>query len=160
MKKEVKGIDEIIEMWVLLTQAGEATCKARQQELNQYGISSIQANLLHTIKYLGEEATPVNLSKKLIREHNSITTILQRMEAKGLIKRKKNKKTEGRSRIKIVLTEKGEKITEMSTKRESIYDIFSCISEEERPKLMAYLRTIRSHALNVARMTDDLLFPP
>ena len=133
-------------LWVLLCQARDAVFKARNKELSQFDISAVQAAVLFVIKTIEEEATPTGISRWLLRQPHTISTLLTRMEKEGLVTKAKNlgKKRE----IKITLTEKGEQAYGQSLKRESIREVMSYLSEEERQQLSSSLEKIRDKALN------------
>ena len=131
------------DMIVLLHHVRDMTYKAREKELNKYGITPTQSAILDTIKLFEVnkvEVTIDKLARHLFRAHHTISTILTRMENDGLIR-----KVSGggkRRRIDIVLTEKGEEAYLHSLKRESYLEVASCLSVEERKQLVAFLEKL------------------
>jgi DNA-binding MarR family transcriptional regulator len=57
----------------------------------------------------------------------------------------------------ITLTEKGKEAYRQSLKRESIHEILSCLSEEEREQLWSILKKLRDRALE--RLTSEVILP-
>ena len=64
-----------------------------------------ESTILIHIDKLGKKATPVELSRQLLRKHHSITGLLLRMEKKGLIIR--NKDLKRKNMIRVSMTDKG-----------------------------------------------------
>ena len=65
---DFRSVDEEYSLWVLLSQAADATLRARQKELDRYGISTVEAAVLFTIQAIGDRATPAEISRWLLRE--------------------------------------------------------------------------------------------
>ena len=131
------------DMIVLLHHVRDITFRAREKELNQYGITPTQSAILDTIKLFEankEKVTIDKLARHLFRAHHTISTILTRMENDGLIR----KVTSGgkRRRIDIIFTEKGQEAYLHSLKRESYLKVASCLSVEERRQLVALLEKL------------------
>ncbi len=70
-------------LWILLSQTRTAIFKAREKELGQYGITVVEAGAYFTIKSIGGQTTPAQISRWLFREHHTITALLNSMERKG-----------------------------------------------------------------------------
>jgi len=141
---EVLDKDQDFRLWTLLTRTRDAIFKARARELNTGGISSIQAGALFAIRVLGNEATPAELSRWLLREPHSVSGLISRMEAEGLIKKVKD--LPRKNMVRVELTEKGQQAYEHSTKRASINRIMSSLSEKKKQQLSSYLETLRGKA--------------
>ena len=88
--------DEYFLLWVLIAQTKDAILRARERDYARYGITNDRRAVLYAIERNGGSATPVEISRNLFRELHSVTEMLKRMEADGLITREK---TSGRSRI-------------------------------------------------------------
>lgn len=83
--KNYSFVDQDYELWVLLHQPRDAVFKAREKELSPYGISTMQAAVLFIILAIGNEATPTEISRWLLREPHSVSNLLSRMEKEGLV---------------------------------------------------------------------------
>ena len=99
--------------------------------------------VLYVIESNGGSATPVEISRRLLRELHSVTEMLKRMEADGLITRET---TSGRSRIEAGITEKGTDVFNRSLLIETDKRVFSVLTKRERERLMASLTKIRSRS--------------
>jgi DNA-binding MarR family transcriptional regulator len=135
-------------LWVLLHQVKDAIHKAREQELRQYGITAIEAAALYIIQTIGDEATPVEISRWLFREHHTVTALLKRMQLKGLIT--KTKDLDRKNRWRVSLTEKGQNACHQSSKIDSIHGVMSTLSQNERQRFESYLRKLRDQAMQYA----------
>lgn len=148
--KSSSHVDEDFKLWVLLGQASDAVPKARQKELDQYGISTMQAAVLFVIQAIGNEATPAEISRWLFRESHSVSALLNRMEKEGLVR--KTNDLDRKNLVRVSITEKRQQAYDKSTKRKSIRKIMSSLSEDERQQLRSCLEKLRNRALRELRM--------
>ena len=137
--------DRDFRLCVLLIRTRDAIFKARAKELSAGSISNIQAAVLLVAQALGNEATPAELSRWLLREPHSVSGLIDRMQAEGLVKKVKD--LPKRNMVRVELTEKGQKAYEHSKGRATIHRIMSSLSEEDKQQLSSYLETLRSKAL-------------
>ncbi|MDP2918698.1 MAG: MarR family transcriptional regulator [Dehalococcoidia bacterium] len=150
--------DQDYNLWVLMRQARDAMVKAREKELGKYGISSIQAAVLFNIQAIGPEATPAEISRRLVREPHSVSGLLGRMEKLGLIKRVKD--LPKRNMVRVVVTEKGKSAYQQSIQRLCMHEILSVLTEEEKRRLWDLLERLRDRAMKYAGIGHELSFPP
>lgn len=141
---ETPVLDEYFMLWVLIAQTKDAMLRARERDYARYGISNDRRAVLYAIDRCGGSATPVEISRHLLRELHSVTEMLKRMEADGLITREK---TSGRSRIVARITEKGLDVFNQSLHNETDRKVFSVLTKRERERLAASLTKIRSRVL-------------
>ena len=127
-------------LWLMLANARDAIQELRKKELRKYGISPQQAGILFRIKILGGNTTPAELSRLSFRKANTTTVILKRMTVNGLVKKRIDRKRKNSKRI--TLTEKGERLYQIATRRESIYKAFSGLSKEQLEQLHDILQII------------------
>ena len=147
--------DRDFKLWTMLYQARDIILKARNKELYKYGLSFMQASILFAIEANGGKTSSNELNKWIFREPNTIHGLVIRLEKNGLISRTK---VSGKKNLReITLTEKGKEAYRQSTKRESIHEILSCLSEEERKQLYATLQKLRDTALK--SITSEVLLP-
>jgi DNA-binding MarR family transcriptional regulator len=148
MKSTLSG-DQDYDLWVLLRRTTQVVLKARNRELAAYGISASKASVLFIVQAIGHEATPAEISRYLLREPHSISGLLSRMERQGLVTKVKD--VDKKNLVRILLTEKGRRAYYQSTKRETIHNVMSVLSEEERQVLTSCLERIRDKALKEPR---------
>jgi len=140
--KNISPMDEDYNLWVLLHQTTDAALRARQKELDQFGISVIEVGVLLAIQTIGKEATPSEISRRIFREPHSVSALLNRMEKKGLVKRTQD--LDRKNLVRVSITEKGRQAYDKSTGRKSIHKIISSLSEEERQQLRSCLEKLRN----------------
>jgi DNA-binding MarR family transcriptional regulator len=152
------GVNEGFELVRLLNQARDATYKARQKELNEYGIHVRRGAVLSAVNALGDRATPVEIARWLIRERNSVSELLDKMERDGLVKKVRD--LERKNRVRAVLTDKGRQAYNKVIGGESICKIMSSLTQEERQRLMSYLMTLRYVVLKECGIEHSALLLP
>ena len=131
--------------WILLLQTRDALLQAREKELSQYGISAEQAWVLFTVQAIGHSPTLTEISRWIFRKPNTVFSLLERMERKGLVKKTKN--SVRKNLVRVELTEKGQQAYYQATKMKSIHKVMSCLSEEDRQQLNLYLSKLREKQL-------------
>lgn len=135
-----RNTDRDFALWALIIQARDLLFKARDDELNQYGITAVEARALFIIHLIGEQATPAMISRWMLREHNTVTALLTRMEHKGLITRAKD--PDKKNSWRIGLTTKGEKAYQNSQVRDALRRILSVLDDSERETTIKALQKI------------------
>ncbi len=78
--------DTDYDLYRLLAQTRTLLSRVREKELYRYGILGRHAAALQAIQAIGDKATPAEVSRWLCREPHTISSLLGRMEEKGLIK--------------------------------------------------------------------------
>jgi MarR family transcriptional regulator, organic hydroperoxide resistance regulator len=149
--------DKDQDLWLLLTHARYAIFRAREKELQRYGISPEQASLLFTVRAMENKATPAALARYLLRQPHTISALVDRMTQKGLVKKAKD--LERRNLVRVAITEKGQKAYDNSVKRGSIRRIMSTLSPEEKKKFREYLEKLYGQARKEIGMDIDKLPP-
>lgn len=137
--------DQNYNLYRLLAQTRTLLSRVREKELGRYGILARHAAALHAIQAIGDRATPAAVSRWLCREPHTVSSLLVRMEEKGLIKRTKD--MDKKNLVRLTLTEKGLKAYEQSVERESIHELMSSLSQEEYQQLKSILEKLRSKAI-------------
>ena len=90
----------------------------------------MQAGVLFILDAIEGKATPTEISRWLLREPHTVSVLLTRMEREGLVSKAKDPGK--KSTVTVTLTEKGRQALGQSRERESIREIMSCLSDEER----------------------------
>ena len=140
---------EEYEIWGLLSQVSDAMLKARGSELSPFGLTSVQAGVMYVVKVLqskGIPATPSEISRWVVREPHTISTLLVRMQKHGLVTLARS--SQGRPQVLVSLTEKGEDLYRGQTEsRRVIPEILETLSPEERRQFRSFLERLRQRAL-------------
>jgi DNA-binding MarR family transcriptional regulator len=134
--------DQDRQLWTLLNQTHHAIWRAREKELDDTGLSAIQAGVLFFVSTVEEPVTPALLSRSLHREPHTISGLLTRMEKQGLVRRVKDLKR--KNQVRIVLTSKGKKAYEQQNRMGVINEILAALSQGERASLNACLEKLRN----------------
>jgi len=144
-------------LWLLLEQTRNAIYKARDLELEEYGVSTVQAGVMFVIHTMGGRTRPADIARWLVREPHSISGLLSRMERDGLLSRVPD--LERKNAVSIVLTDYGREICRKTFQRESVKQILSCLEEDDRKHLMKSLVHLRERALKDRRIRNKPPFP-
>jgi DNA-binding MarR family transcriptional regulator len=136
--------NEYFVLWALIAQTKDAILRARERDYARFGISNDRRAVLFVIQRSGGHATPVEIARALFRELHSVTEMLKRMEADGLVTRSKGS---GRSKVEVQLTEKGLDVFTQSLHNETDKRIFSVLTKKERERLASSLWKLRRKVL-------------
>lgn len=149
--------DPDFNLWVLLSQTRDAIFRVRQAELSQYGITGIEAFALLILFDLGDTATPAELSRRMFREHNTVTALLSRMQRKGLVRKRRDR--ERKNVWRIALTDRGRQAYEASVQRDVLHRVLGVLSGDEKREFEQHLRSLRAQALKQLVVEPTLVLP-
>jgi DNA-binding MarR family transcriptional regulator len=138
--------DKYYGVWLLLILVKDAIHRARQQELREVGITSSEAGILFYARALGNRATPAEISRHLFKRPHGISTLINRMERKGLVRKVND--LDRKNLVRVELTEKGQQAYNHASKRAVIHRVISSLSEEEIRQLSFSLEKLRSSAFD------------
>ena len=145
-------------LWQMIRRTDRVIYKARQKELDRYGISADTASALFTVLRLGNQATPAEIARQLFLERNSVSEQLTRMEKDGLIS--KSRDLARRNAVRIEVTDKGYAAYLQSAKRRATKKIMSLLTTDEQEQLWSLLARLRDGALRQLRAKSQTLYPP
>jgi DNA-binding MarR family transcriptional regulator len=160
MVDKLKVQDESFEAWWLLHQVRDVTYRVRSRELNKYGITFEQAAILFILKVmekLQKKPTPGEIAKGMLKEPDSISKILTRMEKQGLIN--KHSGLGMKNEVFITLTKQGEEAYLHTLNRESIQSTLNTLSKEERQQLILILEKLKTKAVQELVKESESFFP-
>jgi DNA-binding MarR family transcriptional regulator len=146
----------IYSTWWMITITKRAMSKARAKELLAYGMTNEQAGVLSIVNAAAEQITPADISRAMIREPNSTTSIIYTMVKKGLLNTTKDLKR--KNMIRVSLTEQGQQMLKKISKRKTMTQIFSCLSEEEFTQLRQIMQKLQEKALEEAAIKFKPVF--
>jgi DNA-binding MarR family transcriptional regulator len=138
-----KANDPRIRLHALLDSTRDTIQKAVKLELAQYQISQSQVKVMHMLAQNDGGLTLNQLSESAIRELNSVATLINRMQKKGLVTKVKR---DGDNKTYITLTDKGMDIYNNTVTERSIMLIFDTLSEEEKKRLTSLLSKLQIRA--------------
>ena len=153
-KKNESLIKSDFDLWVLLEQTRFAICRAKELELAKINLTVIQASVLYTLRVKGGEATQKEIAEFTMRQHHSVSTLINRMIKSGLLKKVKYSGDKG---TRIAMTEKGQELYNGITDV-AIAMVFSTLAKEEKIKLAENLTILRAKARSMLGMDHVLPF--
>lgn len=115
-------------LWTLLEHSASLISRARELELAQSGITMEQMSILHALLNCGGSATIDEIAAIIVRQHNSVSTIVNRMTKANLVKKEKR---QDQKKYTVHITEKARRLVN-SAPRTSIETIFSNLSSKEK----------------------------
>ena len=150
MKKQ----DYDIELYILMGQTLDLIRKSREKELVGSGITSTQAAAITAINEMGGVTSSEQISRRTMRERNTIHELLGRMEKVGLVEKLNVYKR--KNRVKVALTNKGREASDLVNERKSIRKIMASLSDEQRHQLETYLKILFDAALKEIGSRDKI----
>ena len=104
-------------------------------------------------------ATINALSNCMIREHHTVSALINRMETKGLVN-KAIPATSRKTSAKVKLTKKGMSAYKVAADRKSIHRVVSVLNAEEKLQLRRILEKLRDAALKELAVIHHPVGPP
>jgi MarR family multiple antibiotic resistance transcriptional regulator len=138
--------DKYYSLWLLLILVKDAIHRARQQELRQVGITSSEAGILFYAQALGNRATPAEISRHLFKRPHGISTLINRMEKKGLVRKVND--LDRKNLVRVELTAKGQQAYNHASERAVIHRIISSLPKKEIQQLSSSLEKLRGRAFD------------
>lgn len=135
-------------LWVIFHQTYDLITRYEESELVETGTTREQFLALWLMKFMGEVSdNPIkvtDLASSLYRSVNSTSSLIDRMEKNGLVRKVRD--IPDRRAIRLLVTPKGDDAFEIGLKsqRPMIKRIFSTFKDEEIKKLLSLLRTLKS----------------
>ena len=158
MAVKFKLDDPQLSAWLLLHQTYNMVVKIEDTVLARIGISNQKYAALIAMKYIEGPVTPSDIAHWLDRNTNTITTLVDRMEKNGLVKRQRN--MHDRRSVRLVMTKKGKETLEAATKIgwQVVQDVLGELSEDELRRLSQMLEMVRCRAfdyLNPGKVMEE-----
>lgn len=148
-KRSIKGERqdrELYDLWRSFSQVRRAIWKTSAKELGKYGITPEQAGVLYIVRNVIPNGSQSQISRLMLMEHHTISGIVQRMEARGLVKRE----VDGARKnvFRVTITEKGEEAYRYAVKRRSVHNVMLSLTAKERQQFSVMLNKLLAAALN------------
>ena len=123
--------------------------RAREVELGQAGLSLPQAAVIYFLKIAREPLTPSKLSRLIYKEPHTLSGLLSRMEAQGLVKKTKDLKR--KNLVRVSLTKKGEESFKRQVNVRTVRNVTSCLSSKELASLNELLAKLYAKGIELLR---------
>jgi DNA-binding MarR family transcriptional regulator len=151
--RKLKKNDPEINLYILLDQTRDLVTNAVELELKHLRMTQPQVKVLTMLSREDRPVTLDELANWTLKEFNSVSTLINRMEKKGLVRKIKK---DGDLKTYIALTEKGSDLYHSQVTERSIHLIFNELSQEEKKQLKDLLMKVR----NTTRELMGLDFKP
>jgi DNA-binding MarR family transcriptional regulator len=139
--KTMKKNNPEINLYILLDQTNGIVTNAVELQLKHLRITQPQVRLLTMLSREDRPVTIEELANWTLKEFNSVSTLVNRMENKGLVKKIKK---EDDLKAYIILTDKGSDLYHKQITERSIHLIFDKLTAEEKKQLDFLLKKLRS----------------
>ncbi|HJX03586.1 MAG TPA: MarR family winged helix-turn-helix transcriptional regulator [Dehalococcoidia bacterium] len=131
-----------INLCALLDQATDIINRATELEIEPHRVTLAQARVLFLLARAkgSRGVTLTDLSKWMLREPNSVSVLISRMEKAGLLKKMRDA---AENRIFVSITPKGREMVMDRLTEKSMVLIMSALTEGEKQNLRKYLKKLR-----------------
>jgi DNA-binding MarR family transcriptional regulator len=133
----ITGPADMFTAWVLLDYTRFVISRLRDVEVAEVGLTPERAAILNILNKYGS-STVTDIADAWMRQHHSVSTLINRMAAQGLIQKIKHPK---QKEIEICITPKGKALQDKVTRR-SIEMVFSTLTPDDVQKLSQYLKLL------------------
>ena len=140
-------------LWKLMDTTRYMIFRSRERELADLGLTPEQAFTLDILQAGGGSSTINKIVSLTQRQHNSISTLIDRMAKQGMVRKTRSRRD--RRTFRVSLTEKGEGLF-ARIPRDSIKNAFSCLNTDEKNELTAYLDRV----LACVCVSTGVAYPP
>jgi MarR family transcriptional regulator, organic hydroperoxide resistance regulator len=139
--RALKKSDPLVNLYILLDQTNGIVTNAVELEIKHLRVTQPQVRILTMLSREDKPVTLDELAKWTLKEFNSVSTLINRMEKSDLVKKIKK---DGDLKTYVVLTEKGSDLYHNQVTERSIHLIFGDLSNEEKIQLDSLLMKIRN----------------
>jgi DNA-binding MarR family transcriptional regulator len=139
--RTTKKNDTEVNLYILLDQTDSIVTNAVELEIKHLKMTQPQVRVLTMLSREDKPVTLDELANWTLKEFNSVSTLINRMEKKGLVKKTK---TNGDLKTYVTLTEKGSELYHKQVTERSIHLIFEKLTAKEREQLESILKKVRN----------------
>lgn len=123
--------------------------RARELELAKVGLTIAQAGILHFLSTSKEPLTPMKLCRLMGRQPHTISALIVRMEAQGLVNTTHD--LNRKNWVRVSLTTKGQQAHKRQMAQRNARNATSCLSDIERDQLNATCKKLRARGIELIR---------
>jgi DNA-binding MarR family transcriptional regulator len=135
--------------WMAFNLARNSVYRLRELELAQFGLTVEQSTILYLLINHGGSVTAKTFEYLTLRQHHSISTLVNRMIKMNLVT--KNKSPDSK-KIEILITQHGEDLYK-KVPIHSMEMLFSSLKVKDRERLYAYLNVLLEKARSLLGIT-------
>ncbi|HSW58144.1 MAG TPA: winged helix DNA-binding protein [Dehalococcoidales bacterium] len=140
---EAKKNDRDINLYILLDQVASIVNSAIEMELKHLRVTQPQVRVLTMLSREKQPVTLEELANWTLKEFNSVSTLVNRMEKNNLVEKIKK---DGDMKTYVGLTEKGSLLYHRQVTERSIHMIFGKLSDKQKQHLEEILKSVRDTA--------------
>jgi DNA-binding MarR family transcriptional regulator len=154
-----KDVPVVVSDGVLLYQTETSLAKLVERSLLESGLSLPQMLLLGALYWDGRALVPRRIRNTLVVEAQSLTGLIDRLEAQGLARRLSHPKD--RRKIRVEITPKGRKKYDEAAERsdKTLDSFFKVLSSEERVQFRAFLNRMRAASYPLLGLSHEAAYP-
>jgi len=123
--------------------------RARNLELARIGLNMPQAEVLFCLKVSKEPMTPMKLSRMMHKQPHTVSALVHRMEAMGLLSTKRDMAR--KNWLRVSLTKKGEEAVKKWANAHEVPDAVFSLSKKEADALHSITRELHQRGLEALR---------
>jgi DNA-binding MarR family transcriptional regulator len=142
-------LNEYEKVWANLNVTYVALRRARELELARVGITIPQAGVLWFLAMSKEPLTPMKLSRLMSRQPHTLSALVTRMEAQGLVSTKKDMKR--KNWVRVSMTKKGEEAFKSQWSQRAAMNVTSCLSQKDNQALDAMCKKLHRKGTELIR---------
>jgi DNA-binding MarR family transcriptional regulator len=131
-----------VDLWWLLDRTRFAVFRLLELEMAQFGMTVEQSSIMYIIRNRGGSVTTKELEDVTMRQHHSISTLINRMMTAGIITKEKGKSV---TNNKIVMTKTGKDLFRRMTTN-SVEMTFSSLESTEKGRLTVIMAKLLSRS--------------
>jgi len=147
--------EPVNDTWVLLHQIADSIDKCEDELFKKFNMMVQEYQVFRAMKYIEGAVTPTKITKFLDKNPNYVTFLIDRLEKKGLIERKRD--LNDRRSLRLVITPKGERLyKKVSGPAEELpQQLLAILSREELPDFIKKLEIIRESTFKYRNIKDE-----
>jgi len=146
---ESRHLNEDEKTFIKLARANMMLQRAIDLEISRVGLTIPQAGVLYFLHITKEPLTPMKLSRLLHRQPHTVSALVTRMEAQGLVKATKD--LERKNWVRLSLTKKGQEAFKRQLGERIAFNATSCLSKKERDTLNEICKKLTARGAEIIR---------
>jgi len=135
--------------WLRLETFTAVMERARNLELARIGLNIPQASVLYCLKISKEPMTPMKLARMMHKQPHTVSALVHRMEAQGLVSTRKDMKR--KNWLRVSLTKKGDEAVKRWANATEVTEVMSCLSKRESEALYTISQKLHKKSLEKLR---------
>jgi len=135
--------------WLRLETFTAVMERARNLELARIGLNIPQASVLYCLKVSKEPMTPMKLARMMHKQPHTVSALVHRMEAQGLVSTRKDMKR--KNWLRVSLTKKGDEAVKRWANATEVTEVMSCLSKRESEALYTISHKLHKKSLEKLR---------